>query len=128
MIRVLGDRVLVALPPEPDEIVSASGLILKRDPDIFRTPTQGIVMALGDKIGSVDLDDVVALVAECDGTYEVLDQIRALFPAAFDVAVGDCVIFPRGAGDEITDAGIDYVILREHEILGIVEPLKGEAA
>lgn len=134
-VRVIGDRVLVALPPEPDEIQTDSGLVLMRDPDVIRTPTQGIVMAVGEKIGTVEVDDVVDLIMAApfrNGPYvspsTLLADVKALKPAAFDVQVGDCVIFPRGAGDQIEDAGVEYVILHEHEIIAVVEPLKSEAA
>lgn len=139
MIRVIGDRVLVALPPEPEEVTTESGLILKRDPDVYRTPTQAIVMALGEKVGLVDIEDALTALRDPelglvfkDGVIDcqwadVELTLRALAPAAFDVEVGDCVLFARGAGDQITDGGIEYVILHEYELIGIVAP-KAEAA
>lgn len=150
MIKVLGDRVLVALPPREDEMVSAGGIVLVKDPDRFQTPTRGIVVALGEKTGAVDLDDVRAVLAEwldplCpkittataafnlqyispfEARVHVAQLIASMDPAPFDVQLGDCVIFPRSAGEEIHDGEIDYVILREAEILGVVEP-KSEAA
>lgn len=132
MIRVVGDRVLVALPPDTDEIVTASGLVLMQDPDRFQTPTRGIVVALGEKAGTVDLDEVMALLDEHvsgGNTLAVIDPaaMKALAPAAFDVEIDDCVIFPRSAGELIHDGEIDYVILHESEIIGIVDPLKVSA-
>lgn len=134
MINVLGDRVLVALPPRVDEIVTASGLVLMKDPDRLHAPTQGIVMLLGEKSGTVDLDDVAALVMEApfaNGPYvdpkALLRAVQALRPAPFDVAVGDCVVFPRSAGEQVHLDGVDYVILRESEILGVVEPKESAA-
>jgi co-chaperonin GroES (HSP10) len=138
MIRVLGDRVLVALPPRDDETTTASGIVLVKDPDRFYTPTRGIVMQLGEKETRVELDDVRAELNEqrrqfeqMAQTYagpslrEVFDDIdRALMtlqPAPFDVNVGDVVIFSASAGDQITQDGIDYVLLREDEILGVVD-------
>jgi co-chaperonin GroES (HSP10) len=127
MIRLVGDRVLVALPPREDVTVSAGGIVLVKDPDRFHTPTRGIVVALGEKSGTVDLDEVMAIFSElpeCSNFQlgAVRDEIRTLAPAPFDVEVGDCVIFPQSAGEEIRDGEIDYVVLMEHEIIGVVEP------
>jgi co-chaperonin GroES (HSP10) len=150
MIAVLGDRVLVAVRKAPEEVTTDSGLVLVKDPDAAKTPTQGIVMALGDKTGSVSIDDVRDVVRElrtqpewparddaqlcCEAgpltvrLAELEAVLGALTPAAFDVAVGDCVVFPLSAGDEIHADGVDYVILREADIIGIVSPLVSEAA
>lgn len=127
-MRPIGNHVLVALRPEPEETVSEAGLVLVRDPDRYKTPTQGIVVALGEKAGSVDLEEVRASLAEAkDPTWrsltiekinEVLDSFR---PSPFDVQVGDCVVFSRSVGDEFSEKGVDYVVLREADILGIVD-------
>lgn len=101
MIKVLGDRVLVLLPPEKPDTVTASGIVLLRDPDAAQLPTQGIVAQLGDR----------ATCARCGAARR------------FDVAVGDCILFPLGAGEEFTDSGHTYVVLREAEIIGVVPPL-----
>lgn len=133
MITVLGDRVLVALPPHDEEIITDAGLVLVKDPDRFYTPTRGIVMQIGTKHGQVELDDVVAILdsEEMAGRIvdddAVLETIRAMLPAPFDVQVGDCVVFGLSAGDKISLDGIDYVVLHESDIIGIVEPIK-EAA
>lgn len=133
MIQVLGDRVLVALPPTVDELVSAGGIVLVKDPDRFQTPTRGIVVALGQKNGAVDLEDVLTVVRETlfkEGVaatvMAILENVAALKPAEFDVQEGDCVLFPAGAGEEIEDGDIRYVILREAEILGVLEPITTE--
>ena len=137
MIRPTGDRVLVALPPREDETTSAGGIVLVKDPDRFYAPTRGIVVALGEKTGTVDLDDVLALIDACsnvDGTMTALEMTGLkndagrLSPAPFDVEVGDCVLFPKGAGEEIHDGGLAYVILREAEIIGVQEPLQKDVA
>lgn len=141
MIRVVGDRVLVALPPRVDETVSAGGIVLVKDPDKLYTPSQGIVMQVGEKPGTVELDDVRTEIRSFiadqygpghrDVVRNVGDDVDQLLstmtPAPFDVQEGDCVIFPRSAGEEIHQDGIDYVILRESDIIGIVEPLKVSA-
>lgn len=132
MIRVIGDRVLVALPPDPENTVTASGLVLVRDPDAARTPTQGLVIELGEKSGTIDLqvarqavaDALVPLYGETMDTIEdaIDTALSELKPAAFDVALGDCVLFPIGAGEEVHFEGVRYVLLRESEIIGVVEP------
>lgn len=131
MIRVIGDRVLVALPPDVDEIVTASGLVLVKDPDRFSTPTRGLVVALGQRAGIVDIDAavvaVVDVLAEGGRELDVKRALEGLQAAPFEVQLGDCVIFPRSVGELIHDGEIDYVILRESEILGIVEPTKDKA-
>lgn len=130
MIRVLGDRVLVALRPTPAERVSDGGIVLVKDPDAIHTPTQGIVMALGKKTGAVAVDDVAALLerecVEARSVSDVIAAIKTLAAAPFDVEPGDCVLFSRGAGDLVTDDGVDYVILLETDIIGIVPELAKE--
>lgn len=139
MMQLLGDRVLVALPPS-EEKVSPAGLVLVTDPDRLETPTRGIVMQLGRKSNTCDLDDVRSEVhtyfVERDSFpaigRELGDEIdrvlMRLAPAPFDVQLGDCVIFGLGAGQAFDHDGIDYVILREAEIIGIVQEQKGQAA
>lgn len=144
MIRVLGDRVLVALPPQveaQDETtgytfqpgaVQPSGIILAKPPDTYNTDlsTRGIVVQVGEKRGTVDLDDVLAVVRQADGRHSshVIAGLERLGPASFDVDVGDMVLFPASAGEQIAEDGIDYVILHETDLLGVVSPLKREAA
>lgn len=147
MIRVIGDRVLVLLPPPDGDIVTASGLVLMRDPDLARLPTRGIVLQLGEKSNTCDLDDVrseihtwfverytlyvdvpVDPAALMRLTGDAVDRILMdMQPSAFDVAVGDCVLFSAGAGEQFRQDGKDYVVLREDEIIGVVQP-KSEAA
>jgi co-chaperonin GroES (HSP10) len=78
MMRILGDRVLVALEPptheqeattgfsyKPQETTD-SGIILAARADAYdpERSTRGIVMQVGEKRGQVDLDDVRAEVNE----------------------------------------------------------------
>lgn len=132
MIRLVGDRVLVLLPPKETETVTDSGLVLVKDPEL-RTQTRGIVVAVGQKTGTVSLEKVCTLIQdECQQARKAADVIaavRKLHPPPFDVAVEDCVIFSVAAGDAIDVDGHRYVILNEADILGILEPLaKGAAA
>lgn len=141
MIRVLGNRVLVALPPkvhkQEDSIgftyqpkgVTETGIILAGESDAadIIIATRGIVVQLGQQDQRVDLDDVRAAFDSvyCETGADIGDAMRAvlaLAPAPFDVEVGDCVVFAPSTGDTLSLDGIDYLILRESDILGIVEP------
>lgn len=145
-IRLIGDRVLVALPPKDTEQdaetgytfnrkgESESGIILAKPTEEYdvECATRGIVMQLGKKTGQVLLEAVIDKMREIamrrvEGFTNLVDAMNELAPAPFDVAVGDCVVFARSAGDQFTLDGISYVILREADILGVVAPVS-EAA
>lgn len=117
MIRIVGPRVLVALAPNVERTTD-SGIILARDPEL-RAHTQGIVMQLGEKSGTVDIDEVLAIVLERSDDY--YGDIKRLAPAPFDVAVGDMVLFPPSVGELFEQDGIRYLILAEQDIIGVVE-------
>lgn len=145
-MRVLGDRVLVLLEATPPDVVTDSGIVLMRDPDYRKVPTRGIVAQLGAKAGTCDLDAARSMlrswfdndsfkylhhvVSDCDAVEDIRNEVDRLLkkmaPAPFDVAVGDCIIFSPGDGEEVELDGSSYVILREGEILGVVEPVIGE--
>lgn len=138
MIHVIGPRLLVELPPRETECVTDSGIILTKDPDVH-TPTRGIVVQLGDKRGTCDLDDVRSDIhtwfVEHPGEQNVLyirDALDKLLmrqaEAPFDVQVGEMVVFPASAGEHVELDGIEYVILHEAEVIGVVEPEQSEAA
>jgi len=92
--KPLGDRLLVEREDEPS--VSAGGIII---PDSAKEkPLRGRVLAVGP-----------GKTAE-DGT------VRGL-----DVGVGDLVLFGKYAGTEIKISGDERTILREDDILGILE-------
>lgn len=92
--KPLGDRLVVAREAEPT--VSAGGIII---PDSAQEkPLRGRVIAVGPgKTGE-------------DGS------IRPV-----DVAVGDLVLFGKYAGTEIKIAGEERTLLREEDVLGIIE-------
>jgi chaperonin GroES len=100
-VRPLRDRMLVERLEEPEQRVG--GIIV---PDTAREkPQQGRVVAVGK--GRVnDKGDVFPL----------------------DVAAGDVVLFGKYAGSEIKLEGRDYLILREEEVLGVVEGVREPAA
>jgi len=92
--RPLYDRVLIKRIEEPTQ--TASGLFL---PDsATEKPSEGEILA----IGNGRLAD--------DGTVSPLQ-----------VQVGDRVVFGKYAGTEIKIDGEDRLILREDDILGVVE-------
>ncbi|HRL11854.1 MAG TPA: co-chaperone GroES [Aggregatilineales bacterium] len=93
-IRPLGDRLLVE-PVEKEETI-AGGLLL---PETAKEkPQQGKVLAVGE--GRRDDDG---------------DRI------AMDVKAGDLVLFAKYAGTEIKLEGKKLLIMKESDILGIVE-------
>ena len=93
-IRPLFDRVLVKRVEEPTK--TASGLFL---PETAKEkPVQGEVLAIGN--GRVSDDG----------------NITPLI-----VSVGDKVVFGKYAGTEIKVEGEERLILREDDILGIIE-------
>jgi chaperonin GroES len=93
-VRPLRDRLLVERVEEQEQKVG--GIII---PDTAKEkPQQGKVVAAGN--GRVT----------DDGT---------LLP--LDVKAGDSILFGKYAGTEIKIEGKEYLILREDEVLGVVE-------
>jgi chaperonin GroES len=94
-IRPLFDRILVKRVEEATR--SAGGLFL---PETAKEkPAEGEVLAVGQGRVNDESGEVTAL----------------------QVKVGDKVVFGKYAGTEIKVAGEDRVILREDDILGILE-------
>lgn len=90
--RPLHDRVLIE---RKEEEVSAGGIVI---PDNAKEkPSRGNVVAAGN--GKV-----------VDGKLQALD-----------VKVGDEVLFGKYGGTEVKVEGKEYVVLREEDIMGIVE-------
>ena len=100
-IRPLHDRVIVQRLEEGEQKVG--GIII---PDTAKEkPQQGKVIAVGS--GRVnDKGDVLPL----------------------DVKAGDTVLFGKYSGSEIKVDGKEYLIVREDEILGVVEGVRELAA
>lgn len=93
-IRPLGDRVVVE-PVEQDE-TTTSGLLL---PETAKEkPQNGVILAAG--LGRRDEDG---------------DRIE------MDVQVGDKVLFAKYAGTEIKLDGKKLLIMKESDILGVIE-------
>jgi chaperonin GroES len=93
-LRPLGDRMVVK-PTEQEEVTS-SGIYL---PETAKEkPQQGSVMSVGP--GARDEDG---------------DRI------AMDVKVGDIVMYAKYSGTTIKISGTEYLILKESDVLAIVE-------
>jgi chaperonin GroES len=93
-IRPLHDRVVVRRMEE--ERTSAGGIVI---PDsATEKPIQGEVIAVGNG--------------------KILDSgdVRAL-----DVKIGDRVLFGKYSGTEVKIEGEDYLVMREEDIMGVVE-------
>ncbi len=93
-IQPLGDRVVVKALAR--ETVTKSGIVL---PDTAKEkPQEGEVLAVGPG--------------------KVLDNGKR---TTTEVKVGERVLFARYAGTEIKIDGEEYLILRESDVMGIVE-------
>jgi len=93
-IRPLQDRILVRRVQEEEK--TKGGIII---PDTAKEkPIEGEIVAVG--------------------TGKVLEggKVRPL-----DVKAGDRILFGKYAGNEIQVDGVEHLILREDEILGVVE-------
>ncbi len=93
-LRPLGDRVVVKASAR--EAVTKSGIVL---PDTAtEKPQEGEVLAVGPG--------------------KVLDNGKR---SALEVQVGQRVLFAKYAGTEVKVEGQEYLILRESDIVGILE-------
>ena len=93
-VKPLADRVLVE--PKKEQEVTKGGIII---PDSAKEkPMEGKVIAVGTG---------------------KRDENGKLIP--FTVKVGDTVLMPKYGGTEIKIADKEYQILREEDILGIIE-------
>jgi chaperonin GroES len=94
LIKPLGDRIIIELVESEEK--TASGIVL---PDTAKEkPQEGKVVAVG--------------------TGRVLESGERV---ALEVAVGDRIIFSKYAGTEVKYQGTEYLILRENDILAVVE-------
>lgn len=92
-LRPLGDNVVIKVKEE--EVKTAGGIVLPGSAQ--EKPQQGTVIAVGSG--------------------EVIDGKRV----PLDVKEGDVVIYSKYAGNEIKMGEEEYLILKQHDILAIVE-------
>jgi chaperonin GroES len=96
--RPLGDRVVVRRIKEDQK--TAGGIII---PDtVAEKPQEGEVISVGP--GALD------------------DQGKRVLP---EVAAGDYVLFGKWSGSEVKVDGADLLIMKESDIMGILEGRKG---
>jgi chaperonin GroES len=94
LLKPLGDRVVIELVETEEK--TASGIVL---PDSAKEkPQEGKVVAVG--------------------TGRVLDSGERV---ALEVSEGDRIIFSKYAGTEVKNQGNEYLILRDTDILAIVQ-------
>ena len=94
-VRPLHDRIIVERIPEESE-QRVGGIII---PDTAKEkPQQGRVVAAG--------------------TGKVKDDGKVL---PLDVRAGDLILFGKYSGQEIKLDGNDYLIMREDEVLGVID-------
>lgn len=93
-MRPLGDKVLVKALEQKE--VKKSGIII---PDTAKEkPQEGEIIAIGKG--------------------KVTDEGKVL---PLDVKVGDKVLYSKYGGTEVKIEDVEYLILREEDILGIIE-------
>jgi chaperonin GroES len=99
--RPLGDRVLVRRVEEEEK--TRGGIII---PDTAKEkPQEGEVIAVGP------------------GARDETGKVQPL-----DVKVGDKILFGKWSGTEVRLDGKDLLIMKESDILGVVEPEAARAA
>lgn len=99
MSKPLSDRVLIEPTTDGKERISAGGIVL---PDSIKDrPREGIVVEIGNGIN---------------------DITGKLVP--MEIKVGDKVAFHKNMGSEITIDHVDYLIMRESEVLIILDRLE----
>jgi chaperonin GroES len=99
-LKPLHDRIIVE--PATAEETTAGGIIL---PDSAKEkPQRGKVLAVGPG--------------------KTLDSGEK---APVDIAVGDVVLYGKYGGTEVKVGGVDYVILRSDDVLGVVIEEKAKA-
>lgn len=94
MLKPLGDRIVIELVAAEEK--TASGIVL---PDSAQEkPQEGMVVAVG--------------------TGRVLDSGERV---AVEVSTGDRILFSKYSGTEVKFEGKEYLVLRESDILAVVE-------
>ncbi|OEH85212.1 co-chaperone GroES [Desulfuribacillus stibiiarsenatis] len=93
MLRPLGDRVIIKVVAQEEK--TASGIVLPESAK--EKPQQGEIVAVGN------------------GRFEDGKRVE------LDVKAGDQVIYSKYAGTEVKHNGQEFLILRESDILAVLE-------
>lgn len=100
-VRPLHDRILVERLDEGEQKIG--GIII---PDTAKEkPQQGKIIAVGNG--------------------KTKDDGKRI---PLDVKAGDTILFGKYSGQEIKLDGQEYLIMREEEVLAVIESVKGESA
>lgn len=98
MLKPLGDRVIAKSTAK--EEVTKGGIVL---PDTAKEkPQEGEVVAVGPG--------------------KLLDSGKTV---PMDVKVGDKIIYSKYGGTEVKVSSEEYIILRQEDVLAVIEPKKG---
>jgi chaperonin GroES len=120
-LRPLNDRVLIKPHKNPD--VTETGLILPEQRSEQYMEMQGTVIAVGRQThpkqqAAFDLADDIKRHGYSDGAANL---IRSLVRKTPVVKAGDDVLFSWTAGQEITVEDDRYLLLREDDLLAVLE-------
>ena len=111
-LRPLQDRIIVKRVEE--ETKTAGGLFI---PETAKEkPQRGQVIAVGD--GKVNVRSLARYIENTAGNGKKTEDGKVL---PLDVKVGDIVLFGKYAGTEVKVDGNDYLMMREDDILAVVE-------
>lgn len=146
-LKVLGDRVLVRPDVNANAPEQRGGIYLARSlaaavtgEDATTSLCRGTVVAVGNpKHPLADIAEDLAgrIGAQCWPTLEhqlecpvcqASDLLRDLVRRVPCCLVGDDVLFSHDAGQEITLDDETYVLMKEDELLAVIEPEKEAAA
>jgi len=94
VIRPLGERVVIK--PLPNEEITKGGIVI---PDTAKEkPQRGEVIAVGPG--------------------RLLENGQRV---PVDLKAGDKVLFPKYSGSEVKIDGVEYLIMRESDVLGVIQ-------
>jgi chaperonin GroES len=120
VLRPLGDRVLIKPEPNPDQTESGLWLSEHRKPE-----EAGTVVAVGTPVHprKAEVEELArACELDADCNPDVADVLRSLVVREPVVRVGDYVLFSWAAGQELTIEDERFLLLRESDILCVVDP------
>lgn len=133
-LRVLGDRVLIK--PDIDEhavTTTESGVLVAETleaavtgADVAASYVSGTIVAIGNQDAPFDVRPyILRRLKDKHGMVRLLHLIKEIedLPAhrPCDFSVGDRVTFSWKSGQEVTIDGETYVIMRERDVLAVLE-------